>query len=289
MKGIVLAGGSGTRLWPITRGLSKQLLPIYDKPLVHYPIATLMTANIREILIISTPEHLSLYRDLLGDGSRIGLKFSYAVQSKPEGVAQALLVAESWLAGSSVALILGDNIFHGSGLGRNLSKFNEIDGAQIFAYQVSNPERYGVVKFDQFGNATKLVEKPKIPESNYAIPGLYFYDSKAVRLAKSLEYSDRGELEITDLNSAYLKQGKLKVDVLPRGTAWLDTGTFESMNDASNYIRIIEERQGKKVSCLEEVALEMGFIDESKLKSIITDFSTSPYGLYLSKLLSSNG
>jgi glucose-1-phosphate thymidylyltransferase len=288
MKGIVLAGGAGTRLWPITRALSKQLLPIYDKPLVHYPIATLMTAGIREILIISTPEHLGLYSELLGDGTKLGIKFSYVVQPKPQGLAQALIVAETWLAGSSVALILGDNIFHGSGLGRNLSRFTDVVGAQIFAYQVSDPERYGVVTFDERGKVTSLTEKPRNPKSDYAIPGLYFYDSTAVQLAKSLEYSQRGELEITALNNAYLRQGRLQVEVLPRGTAWLDTGTFESMNDASNYIRIIEERQGKKVSCLEEIALEMGFIDKSQLEAIISEFSTSPYGLYLAKLLKTN-
>ena len=285
MKGIVLAGGAGTRLSPITKGLSKQLLPIYDKPLVHYPIGTLMAAGIREILIISTPEHIHLYRDLLGDGSNLGIEFSYEVQLKPKGLAQALIISEKWLAGSSVALILGDNIFHGSGLGRNLAKFNNVDGAQIFAYRVSDPERYGVVSFDSAGNVKNLTEKPNDPESNYAVPGLYFYDATASDRAKKLEFSERGELEITALNAAYLLEGKLRVEVLPRGTAWLDTGTFESMNDASNYIRIIEERQGKKVSCLEEIALEMGWIDSSKLQEIIPTYVGSPYGLYLSKLL----
>lgn len=285
MKGIVLAGGQGTRLWPSTRFLSKQLLPVYDKPMIHYPIATLMTAGIREILIISTPQHLEMYRDLLGDGSEIGLEFAYCVQEEPKGLAQALLLAEEWLAGSDLCLILGDNIFHGSGLGRNLSKYSKINGAQIFAYQVSDPERYGVVEFDDTGKVISIEEKPVNPRSQYAVPGLYFYENSAVGIAHKLEMSNRGELEITDLNRVYLSEGKLKVEILPRGTAWLDTGTVESLNDASNYIRIIEERQGFKVSCLEEIAWRMGWIDSDQLSLLAKAFGNSPYGDYLRRTL----
>jgi len=285
VKGIVLAGGQGTRLWPSTKFLSKQLLPVYDKPMIHYPIATLMTAGIREILVISSPQQLEMYRDLLGDGSDIGVQFSYCIQEEPKGLAQALLLAEEWLDGSDLCLILGDNIFHGSGLGRNLSRYSEIDGAQIFAYQVSDPERYGVVEFDDSGTAISIEEKPENPKSHYAVPGLYFYENSAVGLAHTLKMSNRGELEITDLNRIYLAEGKLKVEILPRGTAWLDTGTVESLNDASNYIRIIEERQGFKVSCLEEIAWRMGWIDSNQLSLLAEAFGNSPYGDYLRRTL----
>lgn len=281
MKGIVLAGGIGTRLWPSTKFLSKQLLPVYDKPMIHYPIATLMTAGIREILVISTPQHVVMYRELLGDGSELGIKFDYVIQVEPKGLAQALLLAEDWLDGSDLCLILGDNIFHGSGLGRNLSKYSNIDGAQIFAYQVSDPERYGVAEFDQSGKVISLEEKPINPKSKYAVPGLYFYENSAVDLTHNLKPSERGELEITDLNQIYLNQGRLNVEILPRGTAWLDTGTVTSLNDASNYIRIIEERQGFKVSCLEEIAWRMGWINKLELLSLADTYGNAPYGNYL--------
>jgi glucose-1-phosphate thymidylyltransferase len=281
VKGIVLAGGLGTRLLPSTKLLSKQLLPVYDKPMIHYPIATLMTAGMREILVISTPQHLVMYQDLPGDGSDLGIKFSYVIQVEPKGLAQALLLAEDWLAGSDFCLILGDNIFHGSGLGRNLSKYSKIDGVQIFAYQVSDPERYGVVEFNDEGSVISVEEKPDKPKSSFAVPGLYFYENSAVHIARDLELSERGELEITDLHRKYLEKGSLKVEILPRGTAWLDTGTVESLNDASNYIRIIEERQGFKISCLEEIAWRMGWIDSRQLLSLADNYGSSPYGEYL--------
>jgi glucose-1-phosphate thymidylyltransferase len=249
--------------------------------MIHYPIATLMTAGIREILVISSPQHLEMYRGLLGEGSNIGVEFSYCIQEEPKGLAQALLLAEKWLDGSDLCLILGDNIFHGSGLGRNLTKYSEIDGAQIFAHQVSDPERYGVVEFDNSGTVTSIEEKPENPKSHYAIPGLYFYENSAVGVAQNLKLSHRGELEITDLNRIYLAEGRLKVEILPRGTAWLDTGTVESLNDASNYIRIIEERQGFKVSCLEEIAWRLGWIDSNQLSLLADTFGNSPYGEYL--------
>lgn len=288
MKGIVLAGGLGTRLWPSTKFLSKQLLPVYDKPMIHYPIATLMTAGIREILVISTPQHLGMYQELLGHGADIGITFDYVVQPEPKGLAQALLLAENWLDGSDLCLILGDNIFHGSGLGRNLSKYTDIDGAQIFAYQVSDPERYGVVEFNNAGKVTSLEEKPAVAKSSFAVPGLYFYENEAVDVAHKLEVSQRGELEITDLNRHYLEQGKLSVEILPRGTAWLDTGTVESLNDASNYIRIIEERQGFKVSCIEEIAWRMGWIDSTQLNILSSNYGAAPYGQYLRSIAGLN-
>jgi glucose-1-phosphate thymidylyltransferase len=253
--------------------------------MIHYPIATLMTAGIREILVISTPQHLEMYRELLGDGSDIGIEFTYCVQEEPKGLAQALLLAEEWLGGSDLCLILGDNIFHGSGLGRNLSKYSKIDGAQIFAYQVSDPERYGVVEFNDTGQVISIEEKPVNPKSHYAVPGLYFYENGAVGVAHNLEMSSRGELEITDLNRVYLAEGTLRVEILPRGTAWLDTGTVEALNDASNYIRIIEERQGFKVSCLEEIAWRMGWIDSDQLSSLANAYGSSPYGEYLRRTL----
>jgi glucose-1-phosphate thymidylyltransferase len=245
-----------------------------------------MTAGIREILVISTPEHLQMYRELLGDGSDIGIEFSFCIQEEAKGLAQALLLADGWLNGSDLCLILGDNIFHGSGLGRNLSKYSQIDGAQIFAYQVSDPQRYGVVEFDDAGKVISIEEKPDNPKSHFAIPGLYFYENSAVQIARGLEMSSRGELEITDLNKIYLSKGKLNVEILPRGTAWLDTGTVESLNDASNYIRIIEERQGFKVSCLEEIAWRMGWIDSNQLFNLANSFGKSPYAEYLHGTLS---
>jgi glucose-1-phosphate thymidylyltransferase len=285
VKGIVLAGGTGSRLWPITFGVSKQLLPVYDKPLVHYPIATLMFAGIREILIITTPRDQLAFREALGDGTRLGVHFSYEVQGRPEGLAQAFTIGEGFIGDTSVALVLGDNIFYGGGLGAQLSNLKQVEGAQIFAYRVKDPGRYGVVEFDQEGKVISLQEKPDTPRSSYAIPGLYFYDNQVVEIAKNLRPSYRGELEITDINIEYLKQGKLKANVLPRGTAWLDTGTFESLNEASTFIRIIEERQGQKVSCLEEVSWRNGWISDDELLKAADQYKSSPFGDYLRGLL----
>lgn len=285
MRGIVLAGGAGSRLWPITRGVSKQLLPIYDKPLVHYPISTLMLVGIREILIITTPQDQDAFKKLLGDGSKFGVRFEYAIQERPEGLAQAFLIGEVFLRGGKVALVLGDNIFHGEGLGNKLSKLRAVDGAHIFAYKVKDPERYGVVEFDKSGRVLSLEEKPVLPRSSFAIPGLYFYDEKVVEIAKSIRPSARGELEITSINERYLENGKLNVTVLERGTAWLDTGTFESMNAASNFIKVIEDRQGMKVSCLEEIAWRSGWISDSDLLDLSKDYRSSPFAEYLAGLL----
>jgi glucose-1-phosphate thymidylyltransferase len=285
MKGIVLAGGTGSRLWPITFGVSKQLLPVYDKPLVHYPISTLMFAGIRDILIITTPRDQFAFREALGDGSRLGVHFSYEVQSKPEGLAQAFTIGERFIGNASVALILGDNIFYGGGLGAQLSKLKTVEGAQVFAYRVKDPGRYGVVEFNQQGNVISLQEKPDSPRSSYAIPGLYFYDNQVVEIAKNVQPSHRGELEITDVNIEYLKQGRLQANVLPRGTAWLDTGTFESLNEASTFIRIIEERQGQKVACLEEVSWRNGWISDDELLRAADEYKSSPFGDYLRGLL----
>lgn len=285
MKGIVLAGGTGSRLWPITWGVSKQLLPIYDKPLVHYPISTLMLAGIREILIITTPQDRESFKRLLGDGSKFAVKFEYAVQEKPEGLAQAFLIGESFLNGSKSALVLGDNIFYGEGLGTKLSRLREVIGAEIFAYKVSDPERYGVVEFDKSGKAVSLEEKPAKPKSQYAVPGLYFYDENVVEIARNVKPSARGELEITSINDEYLKRGELHVNVLERGTAWLDTGTFESMNAASNFIQIIEERQGVKVSCLEEVAWRNGWLSDYELNQRAEEYKFSPFASYLRSLV----
>ena len=287
MKGIVLAGGTGSRLWPITFGASKQLLPIYDKPLIHYPISTLMLAGIREILVITTQQDQDSFKRLLGDGSRIAVKFDYAVQAKPEGLAQAFLIGENFLKQEKCALVLGDNIFHGEGLGTQLSALRNVNGANIFAYKVSDPERYGVVEFDNQGKAISIEEKPKRPKSPYAVPGLYFYDENVFELAKQVKPSDRGELEITSINELYLQQGLLNVTLLERGTAWLDTGTFESMNAAANFIQIIEERQGMKVSCLEEVSWRMGWISDEQLLTLAGEYKSSPYASYLKGLIPS--
>lgn len=285
MKGLVLAGGTGSRLWPITWGVSKQLLPIYDKPLVHYPISTLMLAGIREILVVCTPENQEAFKRLLGDGSRFAVQFKYAVQEKPEGLAQTFLIGESFIKGSKCALVLGDNIFYGHGLGTQLAKLQSVIGAQIFAYKVKDPERYGVVEFDNSGKAISLEEKPTNPKSPYAVPGLYFYDEQVVDIAKQVKPSVRGELEITSINQAYLEMDSLNVSVLERGTAWLDTGTFESMNAASNFIQIIEKRQGLKVSCLEEVAWRNGWLSDEELLTRADEYKSSPFGEYLRGLL----
>jgi glucose-1-phosphate thymidylyltransferase len=285
MKGIVLAGGTGSRLWPITWGVSKQLLPIYDKPLIHYPISTLMLAGIREILIITTPHDQESFKRLLGDGSRFSVKFEYATQERPEGLAQAFLIGEKFLNGQKCALVLGDNIFHGNGLGSQLSSLKRVEGAHIFAYKVVDPERYGVVEFDANGNVISLEEKPKNPKSSFAIPGLYFYDEKVVEIAKSIRPSVRGELEITSVNEEYLRKQELGVTVLERGTAWLDTGTFESMNAATSFIQIIEQRQGMKISCLEEVAWRNGWLSDQELIQRAEEYASSPFSTYLRGLL----
>jgi len=284
MKGIVLAGGTGSRLWPITKGVSKQLLPVYDKPLIHYPLGTLFLAGIKEILIITTPEDLSAFQRLLGDGSQYGALFEYATQEKPNGLAEAFVIGEQFIAGGSVALILGDNIFHGVGLGKQLEEINTIDGATIFAYKVADPERYGVVEFASDGKVISIEEKPSEPKSNFAVPGLYFYDNKVVEIAKDVEPSPRGELEITAINEHYLKAGKLTTKVLERGTTWLDTGTIQTLHAASSYVQIIEERQGSKISCLEEIAWRNGWIDKEKLNHLAIEYGTNPYGKYLTSL-----
>lgn len=284
MKGIVLAGGTGSRLWPITRGISKQLLPVYDKPMVHYPIATLMAAGLREMLIITTPEDQPAFVRLLGDGAELGVSFSYVVQPRPEGLAQAFLLAEGFLAGDSAALVLGDNIFHGPGLGRKLRSLQEVDGGHVFAYQVANPREYGVVEFDESGRAISLAEKPSEPRSNYAVPGLYFYGPDIVEVARGIRPSDRGELEITAVNQHYLAQGRLSVSVLERGTAWLDTGTFRSLQDAAEYVRVMEDRQGVKLACLEEIAWRNGWIDRAQLMALAEPLMKSGYGRYLARL-----
>lgn len=285
MRGIILAGGSGTRLHPITKGISKQLMPIYDKPMVFYPLSTLMSAGIREILIITTPEYHTQFRALLGDGADLGIELTYAIQPSPDGLAQAFIIGEEFIGDDSVALVLGDNIFHGTGLGTALEGHTEIDGGVIFAYHVSNPSAYGVVEFDAAGNAISIEEKPSKPKSSYAVPGLYFYDNDVVRIAKSIEPSDRGELEITAVNDAYLRAGRLRVQVLDRGTAWLDTGTFESMMQAAEYVRVIEDRQGFKIGCIEEVAWRQGWIDDGQLRSLGESLVKSGYGKYLLELL----
>jgi glucose-1-phosphate thymidylyltransferase len=285
MKGIVLAGGTGSRLWPITWGVSKQLLPVYDKPLVHYPISTLMLAGIREILIITTPQDQDAFKRLLGSGEKFGVKFSYQIQENPDGLAQAFIIGEKFINQDRCALILGDNIFYGEGLGSQLVNLTRVTGAHIFAYKVNDPERYGVVEFDSLGNAVSLEEKPKKPKSRYAVPGLYFYDENVVDFAKSVKPSSRGELEITSVNQMYLDNNKLAVTVLERGTAWLDTGTFESMNSAASFIRVIEERQGLKISCLEEVAWINGWLTDSDILQRADEYASSPFASYLRSLI----
>jgi len=285
MKGIILAGGSGTRLHPLTLAVSKQLMPVYDKPMIYYPLSILMLAGIREILIISTPHDLPHFEKLLGDGSRLGCSFTYAVQPSPDGLAQAFIIGEEFIGKDKVALILGDNIFYGSGLSQLLQSNNDPEGGVIFAYQVQDPERYGVVEFDKSNNVISIEEKPLEPKSNYAVPGLYFYDNDVVEIAKNIPPSPRGELEITDVNRVYLERGRLKVGVLNRGTAWLDTGTFQSLMQAGQYVQVIEERQGLKIGCIEEIAYRMGFINVDQLREIAKPLVKSGYGTYLQQLV----
>jgi glucose-1-phosphate thymidylyltransferase len=284
MKGIILAGGSGTRLWPITKGISKQLMPIYDKPMVYYPLSTLMMAGIREVLIITTPEYNSQFQALFGDGSQLGMNIEYAVQPSPDGLAQAFIIGEDFIGNDSVALVLGDNVFHGAGLGSSLKNYVNLDGATVFAYHVSNPQDYGVVAFDETFKAISIEEKPAKPKSSYAIPGLYFYDNHVIEIAKSITPSARGELEISSVNDSYLQRGQLNVHVLDRGTAWLDTGTFESMMQASEYVRVIEDRQGFKIGCIEEIAFANGWINKAALQELARPLEKSGYGAYLASL-----
>jgi glucose-1-phosphate thymidylyltransferase len=286
MRGIILAGGTGSRLWPITKGVSKQLMPVFDKPMIYYPLSTLVMAGIYEILVITTPEDQDQFQRLLGDGSQWGLDLSYVVQERPEGLAQAFILGEKFIGEESVALVLGDNIFHGVGLGRQLSRFQQPSGGRIFAYPVADPERYGVVEFDEGGKVLSIEEKPARPKSTYVVPGLYFYDADVVQIAEKLEPSERGELEITAVNEEYRKQGRLDVTPLDRGTVWLDTGTFQSMVQASEYVRVIEERQGLKIGCVEEAAWRNGFITDEQLRELAQPLLKSGYGGYLARLLS---
>lgn len=285
MKGIILAGGSGTRLHPLTLAVSKQLMPIYDKPMIYYPLSTLMLAGIREILIISRPEDAPLFQKLLGDGTQLGCRFQYAHQEHPNGLAEAFIIGEAFIGKDKVALILGDNIFYGSGLAELLQKNNDPNGGIIYGYHVNDPERYGVVEFDALGKAVSIEEKPQKPKSGFAVPGIYFYDNEVVAIAKSIEPSPRGELEITDINKAYLQKGKLHVSILDRGTAWLDTGTFASLMKASQFVQVIEERQGLKVGCIEEVAYQMGYISADQLLELTRPLEKSGYGSYLKQLV----
>jgi len=287
VRGILLAGGTGSRLWPITMAMSKQLMPIFDKPMIYYPLTTLVSAGIREILVITTPEDQPLFRRLLGDGSRLGLSLSYATQANPDGIAQAFRIGAEFIGDQPVALVLGDNIFHGVGLGRQLARFAEPAGGRVFAYPVADPERYGVVEFDESGKVLSIEEKPEKPKSTYVVPGLYFYDADVVRIVETLVPSERGELEITAVNEAYLRQGRLEVTVLDRGTVWLDTGTFQSMVQASEYVRVIEERQGLKIGCIEEAAWRLGFVGDDELRELATPLLKSGYGDYLMRLLDS--
>ncbi|AXT61841.1 glucose-1-phosphate thymidylyltransferase [Aquimarina sp. AD10] len=284
MKGIILAGGSGTRLHPLTLAVSKQLMPVYDKPMIYYPLSTLMSAGIREILIISTPQDVPLFKKLLGDGEVYGCRFEYETQEKPNGLAEAFIIGEKFIGNDKVALILGDNIFYGSGLETLLERNNDPDGGIIYAYHVQDPQRYGVVDFDTNGNVISIAEKPLEPKSNYAVPGIYFYDNDVVEIAKTIKPSKRGELEITDVNNVYLKKGKLKVSILDKGTAWLDTGTFNSLMQASQFVQVIEERQGLKIGAIEEIAYKKGFINKKELHNLAQPLLKSGYGQYLLQL-----
>jgi len=286
MKGIILAGGSGTRLYPITRAISKQLMPIYDKPMIYYPLSVLMQADIKDVLIITTREDNESFKRLLGDGAELGCNFQYAIQEKPNGLAQAFVIGEKFIGNDKVALILGDNIFYGTGFSELIRGFNDVDGAAIFAYPVADPERYGVVEFDENFRALSIEEKPLQPKSNFAVPGLYFYDNTVIDIVKNLQPSQRGEYEITDVNKSYLEQGNLHVGLMDRGTAWLDTGTFDSLSDASEYVRVIEKRQATKIGCIEEVAYRRGFISAEQLKVLVKKYIKSGYGVYLETLLS---
>ncbi|MCS3796811.1 glucose-1-phosphate thymidylyltransferase RfbA [Niastella sp. OAS944] len=288
MKGIILAGGSGTRLHPITYAISKQIMPIYDKPMIYYPLSTLMLAGIQDILIISTPHDLPQFKRLLGDGSKVGLRFTYAEQAVPNGLAQAFVIGADFIGNDNVALVLGDNIFYGSGLGEQLSKNNKPDGGIVYAYHVSDPERYGVVEFDKSNKVISIEEKPTQPKSSFAVPGLYFYDNEVVKIARDLKPSPRGEYEITDVNKEYLRRGKLKVSILDRGTAWLDTGTFDSLMQASQFVQVIEQRQGIKIACIEEIAYRKGFITKEQMITVAQPLLKSGYGQYLMNVLKEN-